>query len=48
MFESKPFNGDISGWKIQDSCVTNNMFDDCPIQEEHKPAVGNPLREGGD
>ena len=37
MFSITPFNGDISRWHIQDSCATNEMFDECPIQEEHKP-----------
>ena len=44
-FSITEFNGDISGRKIQDSCATNGMFYECPIQEEHKPTGGNPEYE---
>jgi len=43
MFYNTPFNGDISGWQISDSCETQDMFNECPIHEEHKPIGGNPL-----
>ena len=45
MFYQASFDGDISGWKIQDSCATNGMFYECPIQEEHKPTGGKPEYE---
>ena len=48
MFNRTSYNGDISRWKIQDSCATNNMFRECPIQEEHKPTGGNPEYESED
>ena len=45
MFYQASFDGDFNGWKIQDSCATNFMFNECPIQEEHKPTGGNPEYE---
>ena len=45
MFSETPFNGDISGWKIKDCCSTYEMFNECPIPEEHKPTGGNPEYE---
>ena len=45
MFYQASFDGDFNGWKIQDSCATNDMFWECPIQEEHKRTGGNPEYE---
>ena len=46
MFHETSFDGDIFGCKIQDSCFTNSMFDNCPIQEEHRPTGGNSNHVG--
>ena len=37
MFENSAFNGDISKWKIKKNCKIMDMFENCPIKEEHKP-----------
>jgi len=41
MFWNTPFNGDISGWQISDSCETRGMFENCTIPKEHKPTGGD-------
>jgi hypothetical protein len=37
MFRGSKFNGDISNWKINDSCYTERMFASCKIKNNFKP-----------
>jgi len=45
MFSDTPFDGDLTRWKIKDSCSTYSMFSECPVTEKHKPTGGNPEYE---
>jgi surface protein len=33
------FNGDISGWDVSNVTDMCGMFTECPISDEHKPAL---------
>ena len=37
MFRDCCFNQDISNWKINRDCYTNDMFKGCEIKDEYKP-----------
>ena len=39
MFEKSEFNQDISQWDINKYCNTKDIFYNCPIKEEYKPAL---------
>jgi hypothetical protein len=36
-WDNARFNGDISGWNINDSCDTTGMFEECFIRLEYMP-----------
>ena len=41
MFNCSKFNSDISNWKLNNNCVSNYMFQSCPIKPEFKPKCLN-------
>jgi hypothetical protein len=46
MFSDSKFNKNISNWKINSNCETNDMFSNCPIKEIYKPLnMQNDLRK---
>ena len=36
---NEAFDQDISGWKINPECRTENMFNGCSIRDEYKPKI---------
>ena len=41
IFQDSSFNGDISAWNVSNVTNMEDMFDNCPIPEEHKPGYIN-------